>query len=151
MKAREVPLTLLAAPAGFGKTTLLAAWCAQMKTMQVAWLSLEPNDDDPARFLMYVSAALATIDPEPVRGIQALLETLPAIPPQQILTTLLNGLANRHEPIALALDDVHNLELAAVNALLAFLIEHCPPCLHLLLVTRADPDVPLARYRARGS
>lgn len=143
-------LTLISAPPGFGKTSLLAAWCAQLKTVRVAWLSLEASDDDAARYLLYVCAALQTIDAQLGASAMALLRASPSVAPLFVLTTLLNSLAERVEPIVLVLDDAHLLESSAVNELLAFLIEHCPPCLHLVLATRADPDLPLARYRARA-
>lgn len=149
-QAERYRLTLVSAPPGFGKTSLLAAWCARVNTMRVAWLSLEASDDDPTRFLLYVCAALQTVDPQLGAGAAMMLRASPSVAPQFVLTTLLNSLAERVEPVALVLDDAHVLESEAVNTLLAFLVEHCPPSLHLILTTRADPDLPLARYRARG-
>lgn len=146
----RVPLTLVAAPAGFGKTTLLATWCVQTKEMPVAWLTLEPSDDESTRFLTYVCAALQTADAQLGADAMSLLRSSPNVPPQLVLTTLLNSFAMRREPVALVLDDAHVLEAEGVTALLAFLVEHCPPALHLVVATRADPDLPLARYRARG-
>lgn len=149
-QSAHYPLTLLSAPAGFGKTTLLAAWSAQLQTPRVAWLSLEPGDDDPARFLHYVLAAFHTVDPGVATTAGTLLQASSSVVPQMVLTTLLNSLDTRGERIILVLDDAHVLESQAVTALVAFLVEHCPPSLHLLLSTRTDPDLPLARYRARG-
>lgn len=143
------PLTLLSAPAGFGKTTLLAAWCVQAQ-MPVAWLALEASDDDAARFLLYVCAALQAVDAQLGAEAMPLLEAAALVPHALVLTTLLNGFAERTEPLALVLDDTHMLESKEVMALVGLLVEHCPPALHLLMATRADPDLPLARYRARG-
>lgn len=143
------PLTLVSAPAGFGKTTLLAAWCAQAET-PVAWLSLESSDDDASRFLLYLCAALEMVDPRLALDAMPLLQAATAVTHPAALTILLNAFARRAEPLVLVLDDAHVLESPAVTALLAFLVEHCPPSLHLLIATRADPDLPLARYRARG-
>lgn len=147
-QSAQVPLTLISAPAGFGKTTLLAAWCAQTQ-LPVAWLSLGSGEDDPARWLQYVCAALETVDPHLSADAASLLQASASVPYQLVLTTLLNSFQGRAEPIALVLDDAHVLESPAVIALLAFLVENCPPALHLLVATRADPDLPLARYRVR--
>lgn len=149
-RSEHFPLTLVSAPAGFGKTTLLAAWGAQIQTPRVAWLSLEPGDDDPTRFLRYLLAAFHTVDSRVASGASALLQASSSVVPQMVLTTLLNAFDARVEPIILVLDDAHVLESKPVIELVAFLVEHCPSSLHLLLATRTDPDLPLARYRARG-
>lgn len=146
----RVPLTLLAAPAGFGKTTLLAAWSARHTKMRVTWLALEPPDDDAARFLAYLCAALARIDAARVQEVRALLELVPPPAPLGVLAALLNAFADFAEPFVLVLDDAHVLESNALQEALAFLVEHCPPNLHLIIATRADPPLPLARLRARG-
>lgn len=142
-------LTLVSAPAGFGKTTLLAAWCAGQQARRIAWLGLEASDDNPPRFLTYVCAALQSVDARLGANALSLLQA-PTISLQLVLPTVLNSFTEDVEPLALVLDDVHLLESAAVTEILAFLIEHCPPALHLVLATRADPGLPLSRYRARG-
>jgi len=165
-------LTLIAAPAGFGKTTLVSAWIAETAKgirqsakdhaerdepglpFSVAWVSLDPRDNDPSRFFCYVIAALNTLAPGSGDAALALLQTPRPPPLEAIVTTLLNGLsaALRHEraglPAVLVLDDYHAIEAPAIHRTLTTLIEHLPPQLHLLLATRADPPLPLARLRA---
>ncbi len=143
----HTPLTLLSAPAGFGKTTAVAAWCAQLKPLRAAWLSLDASDDDAARFLAYLWAAFANID---ARRAGARMDLTPPHAPQAMLTHLLNAFADYPEPFVLVMDDTHLLESAGLNELLAFLVEHCPTNLHLIFATRADPAFPLAGLRARG-
>jgi LuxR family maltose regulon positive regulatory protein len=144
----ERPLTLLCAPAGFGKTTLLAQWLAQRR-MPVAWLSLEPRDNDPVRFLAYLIAALQTIESAIGRTALALLHSASPPAPETVLSLLINDLAAHVAgDVALVLDDYHMLTNVALGAALTFLLEHQPPQLHLILATRADPALPLARLRA---
>ncbi|HEX6477763.1 MAG TPA: LuxR C-terminal-related transcriptional regulator [Ktedonobacteraceae bacterium] len=144
------PLTLVSAPAGFGKTTLLAQWLAESGT-SVAWLSLEPEDNEPTRFLMYLIAALQTLDPHIGRTGLTLLRMSPSMPPETALTTLANDLVNRAlDDFALVLDDYHHITAEPIHRSVLFLLEHAPHQMHLILVTRADPPWPLARLRARG-
>jgi LuxR family maltose regulon positive regulatory protein len=134
-------LTLVSAPPGFGKTTLLAEWAAS-EARPIAWIALDGGDDDPARFVANLAYAFTP-----------LLKTgdLPAsLPPQPALETLLGVLNKLDDETALVLDDYHIIQSAAVHALLASLLEHLPIHLHLVIATRADPPVPLARLRARG-
>ena len=143
-------LTLLSAPAGFGKTTLLAQWVIQ-SGMLVAWLSLEPEDNDPTRFLTYLISALQTLDPH--LGTRALVRLNPPQPaePETVLALLTNDLMNwQGEAFALVLDDYHVVEAPPIHRALTFLLEHLPPQMHLIIATRADPPLPLARLRARG-
>lgn len=142
-------LTLVSAPAGFGKTTLVSAWAADCGR-PVAWLSLGEDDSDPARFLTYVIAALQTIDAGLGSGVLASLQAPQAPPPDAVLTVLVNEItANPHEML-LVLDDYHTIESQDVDKALAFLVEHLPPQLHLVIATREDPTLPLARLRVRG-
>lgn len=137
------PLTLIAAPAGFGKTTLVCEWL-QHAQLTAGWVSLDEGDNDPARFIAYLSAAL-NVDAAPLRP--------DADPParEAALTALINHLAaNPSAPRLLILDDYHFITAAEVHQALTFLLEHCPPTLHLLLTTRTDPPLPLPRLRARG-
>lgn len=148
----ERTLTLLSAPAGFGKTTLLSEWLAVpgAKDVRVAWLSLDAGENDPARFLAYLVAALQTAEPTLGTGVAALLDSPQPPPPETILTTLLNEIHSLPARVILVLDDYHVLDSPAVDAALVFLLEHIPHQLHLVLATREDPQLPLARLRARG-
>jgi LuxR family maltose regulon positive regulatory protein len=150
-QAVQARLTLVSAPAGFGKTTSLAAWLDSAKeTRSVAWLSLDPSDDDPVTFWTYVIAALQTALPGVAANALALLQALQPPPTESLLTALLNDLARVSNEIVLVLDDYHVINTPAVHAGIAFLVDHLPPRLHVVIATRADPVLPLARWRARG-
>jgi LuxR family maltose regulon positive regulatory protein len=142
-------LALISAPAGFGKTTLVSAWLAA-SAQPVAWLSLDAGENDPARFLAYLVASLQTLAPQVGAGVLSLLQSPQPPATEALLTILLNDLARIADPTALVLDDYHVIEAQAVDAMLAFLLDHLPPHLHLVIATRADPDLPLARLRAAG-
>ena len=143
-------LTLVSAPAGFGKTTLLAQWLAQT-SMPVAWLSLEAQDNDPARFLSYLIATLQTLDAHIGTNALALLHTPQPPSPETVLALLTNDLVNRGAgDFALVLDDYHVLTEESIQRGMTFLLDHLPPQLHLVLATRANPPLPLARLRAQG-
>jgi LuxR family maltose regulon positive regulatory protein len=141
---------VLSASAGFGKTTLLTEWLATLPVHgpDVAWLSLDARDDDPSRFWTYVVAALQTVRPEVGGAAQALLDSAP--PDEAFLTELLNDLSDLPRDLLLVLDDYHLVEARGVHDGMAFLLEHRPPQLHLVLATRTDPPLGLARLRARG-
>jgi LuxR family maltose regulon positive regulatory protein len=146
----ECALTLVSAPAGFGKTTLLAQWLAESGT-PVAWLSLEPEDNDPVRFLTYLIAALQTRNPQLGVNILGLLEASQSTPMESALIVLSNDIINRQiSNFALVLDDYHIITSEGIHRAMAFLIDHLPPQVHLILATRADPPLPLSRLRARG-
>ncbi len=146
----EHSLTLVSAPAGFGKTTLLAQWRASTHT-PVAWLSLEPNDNEPTRFLTYLIAALQTLDPHFGTSALAQLRSPQPADPETVLTLLANDLTGwQGAAFALALDDFHVVEAAPIHHALTSLVEHLPPQMHLIIATRADPPLPLARLRAQG-
>ena len=143
-------LTLVSAPAGYGKTTLLAQWLASTRA-PVAWLSLEPEDNEPTRFLTYVIAALQTLDPHLGARALALLGLPQPEEPATVLTLLANDLIGwQGEDFALVLDDYHVITAAPIHRTLTHLVEHLPPQMHLILATRSDPPLPLARLRARG-
>ena len=142
-------LTLISAPAGYGKTALVSAWVASSHR-PTAWLSLDEADSDPTRFLSYLIAALQTIAPQVGTGLANALSSPQPPSTEAILTALLNELAAIPDPFTLVLDDYHVLDSSAVDAALAFLIDHLPPHLHLVITTREDPRLPLPRYRARG-
>jgi LuxR family transcriptional regulator, maltose regulon positive regulatory protein len=168
-------LTLVCAPAGFGKTTLMADWLAhqghemsdrrpgdlpassvQSPVSKVAWVSLDAGDNDPARFWSYTITALDSLHPGAGDGAMALLQAPQPPPIDVILTTMLNALSSRTPrpreagPDLLVLDDYHVIETLAIHQALSFLLDHLPPSLHLVIATREDPPLPLARLRARS-
>jgi LuxR family maltose regulon positive regulatory protein len=142
-------LTLVSAPAGFGKTTLISGWVAGCQR-PAAWLSLDEGDSDPTRFLSYLVAALQTIAPNIGEGVLGALRSPQPPPTESILTALLNEISTVPDAFVLVLDDYHVIDTRAVNDALAFLLEHLPPRMHLIVATREDPHLPLARLRARG-
>ncbi len=144
------PLTLVIAPAGFGKTTLVAT-CVAGCGMPVAWLSLGREDNQVERFLNYIVAAVQEADNSFETEAGQLLAASPQAPPEAILTSLINDLETRGREIALVLDDYQFISSQAVHAAVAFLLEHCPLTFHLLIASRSDPALPLARLRARGT
>ncbi len=142
-------LTLVSAPAGFGKTTLVGAWVAGCGRW-VAWLSLDGRDGDPVRFLTYLVAALQQSGANVGSGLLDALQSPQPPPTEALLTTLLNEIAALPDEVVLVLDDYHALDARPVDAVLAFLVERLPPQLHLVVATREDPPLPLARLRAQG-
>jgi LuxR family transcriptional regulator, maltose regulon positive regulatory protein len=147
-------LTLISAPAGFGKTTLVSAWVAECEQRDpkahVAWLSLDEHDNDLTRFLTYFIAALQTLAPMIAAELLPLLHAPQKPPTESLLTALLNDLTRIREHIILILDDYHLVDARPIDDALTFLIDHLPPQMHLIITTREDPDLPLARLRARG-
>ena len=152
LESIERPCAIISAPPGFGKTTLLIMASEQLKARgwAIAWVSLEETERDPVRFWTYVLAALDSVRPGSAAAALRLLETPRPLPIETVLTALVNALATATEPIALVLDDYHRAATPASDEGLAFLIEHAPPTLHLVITTRTDPAFPLARMRARG-
>ena len=160
-------LTLISAPAGYGKTTLLSEWHAssQGRALSLAWVLLDEQDNDPVRFWSYVLAALERARPGSAQSAMALLPGLsrPAAAPgrdrsrpmQGVLTALVNDLLGaqagdaRGRSLVLVLDDYHTIHAPAIHDALAFFLEYLPPATHVVLLTRADPPLPLARLRAR--
>ncbi len=148
-EAERAALTLLSAPAGFGKTTLLAQWIAQ-SPLSVAWLSVDAGDNDPYRFLEYLIAALQSVDERLGSNAQQLLRSPEVVPLHIILASLINDLSSVPEPYAVVLDDCQLIVEHDVHEVLAYLIEHLSGNMHLVIATRSDPPIPLGRLRAHG-
>ncbi len=148
-------LMLVSAPAGFGKTTLLTEWlaagpAAPADERLVAWLSLDRGDNDPASFWAYVIAALRAVASGVGESALALLQAPQGPPIETVLTVLLNDLGAGAGDIVLVLDDYHVIDAPEVQDGMTFLLDHLPPSLHVVIASRADPALPLARLRARG-
>ena len=141
-------LILISAPAGFGKTTLVSEWVEGIERL-AAWLSLDEGENDPARFLTYLVAALQTIAPNIGEGILGVLQSPQPPPTETILTALLNDITTLSDHFVLVLDDYHVIDATSIDQALTYLIEHLPPHMHLVIATREDPQLPLARLRAR--
>jgi LuxR family transcriptional regulator, maltose regulon positive regulatory protein len=145
------PLTLISAPAGYGKTTLLSDWRLRFGSdYPLAWLSLDPGDNNLACFLTYVAAALEKLDPRLPQDLVSHLY-LPQLAPMEVLiTTLINGVDAFPQEFALVLDDCHTITEPAIHDALDYLLGHLPPKMHLVMLTRADPPIHLAKLRVRG-
>jgi LuxR family maltose regulon positive regulatory protein len=148
-RGASATLTLVSAPAGFGKTTVMAELAGRADDRHVAWLSLEPSDDDPVTFWTYVVEAIDRAAPDVVSAAQSYLATGRGTV-EIAVTTLLNGLAAADADVVLVLDDVHVIESPAIHEQLGYFLDHLPARAHLVMGTRADPAIPLARLRARG-
>jgi len=143
-------LTLISAPAGFGKTTLLAEWVAAVPTRRIAWVSLDQSDNDPAVFWTYLITALQNIQPS-LGGRSLWLLQSPQPPPiESILMTLLNELTAVEADVVLILDDYHAIETPTIHRGISFLLSHLPAHMHLIIASRADPPLSLARLRSHG-
>ena len=147
--AAEHPLTLIAAPAGFGKTTLLSAWF-EHAALTAAWVSLDPADNDLTRFWSYALTALDKAFPGCGATALSLLQSPQPPAMEVILTTVINSLTALPQEMVLVWDDYHLITALAIHTSVTFLLEHLPPRLHLIITARADPPLPLARLRARG-
>jgi len=155
-------LTLISAPAGFGKTTLVTEWLDSIKSdikngnklePSIAWLSLDRDDNDPVRFLSYVVASLNQIegfDTTLGKGALNMLQSPQSPPTETILTSLINEIATISNRIIIVLDDYHLIETQPIHDALTYLLDHLPPQLHLVIATREDPQLPLARLRSRN-
>ena len=160
-------LTLISAPAGFGKTTLVGEWVANLRLdamggagppIAAAWLSLDEGDNDPVRFLTYVVAALQTLalsqaegaEASVGKGVLSALQSPQPLPIEAALTALINEMAALPGRVVLVLDDYHVIDAKPVDNALIFLLEHLPPQIQLVIATREDPHLPLARLRVRG-
>jgi LuxR family maltose regulon positive regulatory protein len=152
-------LTLISAPAGFGKTTLVSAWVDALRRdtpeqnqeiFKITWLSLDERDNDQTRFLVYLISALRTIEENFANGVLSALQSLQPPRHESALTTLINEIAAFPEKLILVLDDYHLIEEQAVHDALAYLLENQPPNFHLVIATREDPPIPLARLRGRN-
>jgi LuxR family maltose regulon positive regulatory protein len=144
-------LTLISAPAGFGKSTLLSAWAQQSKPhAHIAWLSLDDRDNDLTRFLTYFVAALQTVDDSIGQGVLAALRSPGVLNTETILTLLLNEVTEYPHDVVLILDDYHVIESQSVDQAITYILEHLPLRMHLMVGSRSDPPWPLTRLRARG-
>jgi LuxR family transcriptional regulator, maltose regulon positive regulatory protein len=146
-------LTLISAPAGFGKTTLLVEWLKGREggDRSVAWLSLDAGDNDPVRFLSYLVASLGrSVGEEFGEGILAALRSAGSSRMEAVLGAFINELADLPGEVAIVLDDYHVIDSEHVQRIVAFLLERLPPNMHLLISSRIDPPLPLARLRVRG-
>ena len=142
-------LTLISAPAGFGKSTLLSAWVRQAELHRhVAWLSLDEGDNDLARFLTYFIVALQTVESDVGQGLLAALQSPGAVNVEIVLTALLNEITEFPHDVLFILDDYHVLESQPIDKAITFLIDHLPPKMHLVIAGRIDPSLPLSRLRA---
>src|SRR5258707_5929197 len=140
-------LTLISAPAGFGKTTLVSEWLASCQRT-AAWLSLDKGDNDPACFLTYLVAALQTIAATIGEEVLGVLQSPQPPPTAALLTALLNDITTISDHFVLVFDDYHVLDAKPIDHALTFLLDHLPPHMHLVIATREDPQLPLARVRA---
>src|SRR6266700_8016579 len=150
-RGTESALTLVSAPAGFGKTTLLAEWLtvAAADGRSVAWLSLDQRYNDHALFWTYLVAALNTGAPGGGTGALSLLQP-PQPPGEAGLVALLNDLDAISDDVVLVLDDYHVIDAREVQDGMGFLLDNLPPQIHLVIASRTDPPLPLARLRGRG-
>jgi LuxR family transcriptional regulator, maltose regulon positive regulatory protein len=147
-----LPLTLVVAPAGSGKTSLLRSWRAapQGRSTRLAWLALDPDDNGPIRFWRYVAAALETCMPGTLNQIEPYLRSGQQTAIEHAVTELINLLTLEDSACLLAIDDYHLITEQAIHDAMQFFIERLPSTTHVVLLTRADPPLPLARWRARG-
>nr|MBA2556760.1 helix-turn-helix transcriptional regulator [Chloroflexota bacterium] len=150
-RGTESKLTLISAPAGFGKTTLVAEWLGASPAGErpSAWLSLDPSDNEPTTFWTYLVRALRTVAPEVGASALSLLQG-PTPSSEVVLATFLNEINAVPNDVVLVLDDYHTIDGQDIQEGMAFLLEHMPPQMHVVITTRADPTLPLARLRARG-
>jgi len=142
-------LTLVSAPAGFGKTTLLSE-CVHRCGRTAAWLSLDEGDNEPKRFLAYLIAALQKIVPKIEEGLLISLEATSSTDTESVLTRLVNNLSEISWPVILVLDDYHVILESEIQEMLIFMVENQPTQMHLVISSRSDPPWPLARFRVRG-
>ncbi|HRH45654.1 MAG TPA: hypothetical protein PKY82_28700, partial [Pyrinomonadaceae bacterium] len=142
-------LTIISAPAGFGKTSLVTAWREQNE-MPLAWYSLDEEDNDPTCFADYLIGALQTIDEKLGQESAGLLQMSPAPPLKIVLTSLINEISENETEFVLAFDDYHVISEQSIHEALSFFIERLPPHVHALITTRSDPPFPLSRLRARN-
>ena len=144
-------LTLISAPAGFGKTTLVSASLTQQPSAgRVAWLSLDESDNDPARFLTYLVNSVQQIEPDFGQAALQMLRGGQLSQIESLMTLVLNDMAAVTTKFSLVLDDYHVIHHEVVHKALTFLLEHLSPLAHLIIISRIDPPLPLARFRARG-
>jgi LuxR family maltose regulon positive regulatory protein len=143
------PLILASAPAGFGKSSLVAAWI-RAGGRRTAWLSLEPGDNDPARFWRYLVAALQTVEPDLGGSVEGMLQAGSLPPVEPLATALVSDLTRLASALVLVLDDYHAIQSAEIHEAVGFVLDHAPSFLQVVIATREDPPLALARRRARG-
>jgi LuxR family maltose regulon positive regulatory protein len=148
----DARITLVSAPAGYGKTTLVAEWLAQSQSTErkVAWLSLDEQDNDPVRFLTHLIAAIRPVNQALGEATLSMMKAPQPPPPEALITALINDIASLPVPFLLILDDYHVIHDLGIHRQVGFLVEHQPPQVHLVIITREDPPLPLPRLRARG-
>ena len=142
-------LTLVSAPAGYGKSTLISLWIHQ-NSIRAAWLSLDKDDSDPTRFLTYLIAAIQQVEEDIGLGIAIALRTTQRPPVNTLLTSLINEIDGLIDPLTLVLDDYHLITAQPIHDAVIFLLDHLPSNAHLVISTRQDPPLQLARLRGRG-
>ena len=150
-------MTLISAPAGFGKSTLLSEWIRsgqedRARSPKIAWLSLDKDDNEDGRIWQYILIALQRLQIKALSlaSVTNLVQTQAALPVAYLLAELINCLAACDEPIVLVLDDYHLIQSQGVHDGIIYLVEHLPPQIHLVISTRSDPPMPLGRWRLRG-
>jgi len=148
-KLRDYKLALVVASAGYGKTALVSEWIAQ-GSLRAVWFSIDAGDNDPVRFWDYVIAAIQTAYPRIGEKTLPLLHESQPLPVETILSTFINELAELPDLFVLVLDDYHVIESPAIQEGLAFLVEHRPSLMRIIMTTRTDPPLPLARMRVRS-
>nr|WP_298688893.1 LuxR C-terminal-related transcriptional regulator [uncultured Dongia sp.] len=150
--ALSARLAVLSAPPGFGKSTLLGQWIAALRTRDAAvgWLALDSDDDEIGRFLTYLVAAIQRADPQIAQHVPALLQSSPVLPVDSVLTSIVNDLAQRSQPLFLVLDDCQFLSNPEICRFLDALLTYAPSCLHLVVATRGPLPFGLAHMRVRG-
>ncbi len=144
-------LILISAPAGFGKTTLMGEWIRTGQTqINTAWFSIDKEDNDPVRFWDYFITAVQSIQPNCGKDVLPLLRSSPPPSVEQVLIALINDLSTIEGDFAIVLDDYHRIENQQIQDGITYLLEHIPVQMHLVIITRADPPLPLAHFRGKG-
>ncbi|MBE0669937.1 MAG: winged helix-turn-helix transcriptional regulator [Anaerolineales bacterium] len=143
-------ITIISAPPGFGKTTLLSVWISNKQNKKVAWYSLDEDDNEPGRFFAYIAASLRPLEPDSVLTLDSLLEA-GFTNPRELTVALLHDLSEFvSTSVVLVLDDYHHITSQAIHDAVAYLIDHLPSNIHLVFISRVDPPLPLGRWRVRG-
>lgn len=143
-------VTIVSASPGFGKSTLLAAWMANHRDQSFAWYSLDEDDNEPGRFFAYIAASLHLLDPESTPHLDVMLES-GSLPPRELASALIRDLSDlASKDVVLAFDDYHQITHQPIHDAVAYLIDHLPSNAHLVFISRADPPLPLGRWRIRG-
>ena len=145
----ERKLTLISAPAGFGKTTLLVDWIHRHK-IPAAWFSVDKGDNDPLHFLAYVIMGLQGLEPGTGEAALKMLQSPQPPPVEPILINLINDVSLISKDFVFILDDYHLVDAGSIHDMIAFLLDNLPGPMHLILATRSDPPLPLARIRSQN-